>query len=216
MTDQTFNYVQVEAALCVWEWMTDRHRMADASTGPVKDLLDLWYGVGAGQMRNLAARVAPAVETLYQELCAEIGEDDLRDVYCAYDWDFVPAVCERMDWAGQMTSACYTAGGLLALPETLKPDLVKEFGELKAKQDADRAEREKLEAYKAECRTAAGRLWGYPGLVDDDPETIRRAFENGDDPAELIEQLGDELDLDRPDPITAQERAEQYPVRDNS
>ena len=203
----TFTAAQVEAALCIWEWMQDRNGMVDSAF----DMLELWGGVGTSQMRDLAARCSPAVEALYRELCTEIGEDELRDVYPAYDWDFLPTVCEKLDWSGDMTAACYRSG-LIALPDTVKPALLAEYAELKAKQDAAKAEREKLQEYKRRCRLAAGRAWGYPGLVDDDPETIRQAFERGDDPAELIEVLGVELDLTRPDPMTAEQLAEEYPA----
>lgn len=218
MTNQTFSAVQVEAALCIWEWMLESRQweMKDAAAigaAPWQPaLVQLWENVGTSQMRDLAARVAPAVEALYGELCAEVGEDELRQVYCAYDWEFIPAVCMLLDWSDDMVAASYR-NGLIALPDTVKPALLAEYAELKAKDDAARAEREKLAAYTAECRNAAGRIWGYPGFVDDDPETIRRAFERGDDPAELVEVLGSEFDLARPDPITAQSLAEQYPAR---
>lgn len=191
MTDVSLNYPQAEAALCIWEWLCDRHRMADATTGPAHDMLMLWEDVGSAEMRNLAIRLATPAEAFYTVLCNELGEDYVRHVFTAYDWEFIPHLCMGLDWAGDLRTACYMPSAL-----TLPPTMAAHF---------------KSALWHAEARTAAARIWGYAGLLDDDPDGARAAFERGDDPTGYVYATGSELGLAEPDPYTAATLAKQHP-----
>lgn len=185
------NALQVEAALCIWEELLARHNQADGEPWAAP-MNALWEAVGTGQMRNLVARVAPAVEAFYTELFAKHGDALRLHAFPSYDWDFIPAVCAGLDWSGDMTTACYMPHAI-ALPDTMAAHI--DFA-----------------IWREAATRAAGRIWGYPGLVDDDPETTRRGFDSGDDPAAFIKSLGEELDLAEPDPMTAADLAKQYPA----
>jgi hypothetical protein len=57
-----------------------------------------------------------------------------------------------------------------------------------------------LESYMEAARKEAKRRWGYPDMVDEDPEVFKKAFEAGEDIEELVQNFGEELDLMDPGP----------------
>jgi hypothetical protein len=69
-----------------------------------------------------------------------------------------------------------------------------------------------FDKWKANAKRAAGRLWGYPELIDDDPEAARAAFDAGEDYARYVLELGEELDLIVPDPFTVETLKRLYPL----
>lgn len=69
----------------------------------------------------------------------------------------------------------------------------------------------KWREWERKARSAAGRIWGYAELIDDDPEGAARAFNEGVAPEEYIREIGTDLDLITPDPYTAADLARLYP-----
>lgn len=207
-----YNSGDCHTALMIWEWVLDHARQQDATEGPIKDMNDCIQGVGYGQMRDNVLRIAPAVERLYAEIIAEIDEDEFRDVFTAYDWEFVPAVCELMDWKGEMLQASYRTGPI-SLPEGTKGKILAAYNVIAEDRKVDAADRAARAEYKAKARAWAGRLWGYEGLVDDAESDIDYAYRRGETDIEaLIQKIGDELDLSEPDEMTAEYLKTQYPV----
>ena len=46
-----------------------------------------------------------------------------------------------------------------------------------------------------DARHSSVEIWGYDGLIDDDPERAVQAFLHGEDPERFILELGEALDL---------------------
>jgi hypothetical protein len=78
---QVFNSCEVEAALCVFEWMMASHTMTP------------WFeGTGWAAMRSVAADVGVWCNSLYEHLPKKWVEGR------AWDWDIIPAMLDQLDW----------------------------------------------------------------------------------------------------------------------
>lgn len=87
-TPKSFSYDDVEAAMCIWEWLFDDNKN--------ETIAKLFETYGTGGMRSATIQISSTVEAAWQitqerELPAGIGED-------SFDWEFVPAVCRVLDW----------------------------------------------------------------------------------------------------------------------
>lgn len=49
--------------------------------------------------------------------------------------------------------------------------------------------------WAASARASSVVIWGYDGLIDDDPEEAVQAWLHGEDPERFILELGEGLDL---------------------
>ena len=45
------------------------------------------------------------------------------------------------------------------------------------------------------ARQSSVKIWGYEGLIDDDPESAKQAWRDGEDAEKYILELGESLDL---------------------
>lgn len=50
-------------------------------------------------------------------------------------------------------------------------------------------------AWCNDARRASVEIWGYEGLIDDDPETALAHYLKGDSPTDYILALGEDMDL---------------------
>lgn len=113
-------------ALCVWEHMLGVRGDPDRGT-----MLKTWNNVGTWGMRQLALDViAPWVNKVCAFIEKQAGEtgDELTAVLGmdSWDWEFVPAVMERIDWTEQGCTprdACQT-GAVMIAEAALGVDLV--------------------------------------------------------------------------------------------
>lgn len=78
----TYNTLQVEAALCVWEAMLETRQ-----SRAVMDFL--WDGVGTSQMRHHAISIGVWAEQVFVRAKADHGANVFDAI--AYDWEFIPA-----------------------------------------------------------------------------------------------------------------------------
>lgn len=51
------------------------------------------------------------------------------------------------------------------------------------------------EEWQKKAEEASDHFWSYPELIYDDPDSAKRAWEAGEDPAAYVKQLGIDLDL---------------------
>lgn len=88
---------ELEAALCVWEAMlefrSDQECGAVATSG-IQAMLAVWEELGSVQMRRFAIEIAGLVLLAYEHL-----KDDIAIDLWSFDFEFVPAVVENLDWS---------------------------------------------------------------------------------------------------------------------
>jgi hypothetical protein len=91
-----YNDEEVDAALCVWEWMLDQRATH-------VELRRAWDDCGSASMRSECVQLGRTVEQIYQLI-----DEELRGTYL-FDWEVVPAI---------MAQAVFlTEGGYVVLPE---------------------------------------------------------------------------------------------------
>lgn len=82
----SYSPLQMEAALCAWEWMLGK--WDDAL------LKELWEGVGSSAMRFCSIQAGDIAHRTYEHMKAQ-GYEFIG----AYDWEFVPDVLAKLDWS---------------------------------------------------------------------------------------------------------------------
>lgn len=181
---KSFTVLQMEAALCAWEWMCE-NRDGDL-------LKDYFEGLGSSAMRHCSMQAGDIALQVHNHM--EARSYDFVD---AYDWEFVPAVLQKLDWQKLTDDNQYNG-------EPYKPDIHAIFcalvaADLAANTDPTRRSFQKktsdLDAYKAACRAEAEEQWSYGDLVSDHVERVTQAWDADEDPAEFIKWLGEKYDL---------------------
>jgi hypothetical protein len=172
---EMFSPLEMEAALCSWEWMFENPKH--------KIFHGVWEGLGYAAMRmcsQQAGTIVLAVHDRMTELDYEFVE--------AYDWEFVPAVLIRLDWKKLAMDNQYAG-------EAYQPDIDAIFQDMLTS-DPDRFEHnDPRTTWLNQARAAAKRLWGYPELLNEHPELFESAFEEGQKAADFVEELGKDLNL---------------------
>lgn len=82
---ETFTTLQMEAALCAWEWMCENrdHEL----------LKEYFEGLGSAAMRHCAMQAGDIALRVHEHM-----ESQGYEFMNAYDWEFVPEVLRRLDW----------------------------------------------------------------------------------------------------------------------
>lgn len=83
---ESYTPLQMEAALCAWEWMLEN---ADGAL-----LKELWEWVGSSAMRSCSTQAGDIAKRTYEHMEAQGYE-----FVGAYDWEFVPDVLAKLDWS---------------------------------------------------------------------------------------------------------------------
>lgn len=180
----SFTYIQVEAALCAWEWMLDntKHEIFG----------NMFEDLGYSAMRMVSVQAGNIAAQVHDHMQAQGYE-----FTSAYDWEFVPDVLVRLDWNALTEDNQYSGA-------PYQPDIHAIFVAMVA---ADKAHQtnprlrdfQKLAAkpdeWIATARAEAERQWGFGDLVSDHPERVTSAIANGENPAEFVKWLGEKFDL---------------------
>ena len=192
MTEKdTFTYLEVEAALCIWEWINDVTLGDERYI--IQDWKDLRDSVGSLEMRHASAiTYAPWLLKVY-DICTA----DKRDPFScmSYDWEVVPLIMSRCLYEG-----------LPALAADCLPEPADVARSLVAALDK--------QAWMRDVRRACKHLWEYEGLADDAATLFDSYFDAGDSPLVAAEQAGLDFDLSTLDPMTAQARGPFVPWYD--
>lgn len=88
---------ELEAALCVWEAMLEfrsDQECGAVATSSIQAMLAVWEELGSVQMRRFAIEIAGLVLLAYEHL-----RDDITIDLWSFDFEFVPAVVENLDWS---------------------------------------------------------------------------------------------------------------------
>jgi hypothetical protein len=169
-----FNYLDMEAALCVWECLNE-WTLGDSINGPGQPAwIELREGIGAAEMRHQSIALGKWCLEIF-DICTKRDRDFFDGV--SYDWEVIPLILRYAEdaegrpviYAEHLPSAEQTA--LLVAHQHLRNEFVRS------------------------CRHEAQKQWAYGDLVEDNPPDIDKGFESGDEPAAFIKQLGESLDL---------------------
>lgn len=104
----TYTTGDVEAALCVWEWVLDRTLITTEDSHPALNEYRETYGTA--QLRSDCVDIGVWVDKVYNLL-----DEDTKDRHC-FDWDVVPEIMEHV-----------TFGAPLPEPETIAPLVAKQL-----------------------------------------------------------------------------------------
>jgi hypothetical protein len=85
----SYTPLQMEAALCAWEWALENTKHAVF----LNDDETLFESVGTGAMRHCSIQAGQIALQVYDRMEAK-GVEFIG----AYDWEFVPEVMVRLDW----------------------------------------------------------------------------------------------------------------------
>ena len=182
--NELFTALQMEAALCAWEWMCENR---DGAL-----LKEFFEGLGSSAMRHCSMQAGDIALQVHDHMTAQGYE--FAD---AYDWEFVPSVLLKLDWEKLTDDNQY--GG-----EPYRPDIHAIFLAMYAadkSREIDPIRRSfqktglQLSEHISMCRLEAEKQWGYDDLVSDHPEKVRQAWLDKTDPAEFIKWLGEKYDL---------------------
>lgn len=180
---QSFTCLQMEAALCAWEWMCENrdHEL----------LKEYFEGLGSSAMRHCAMQAGDIALLVHSHM--GVRGYEFAD---AYDWEFVPGVLVRLDWAKLTDDNQYSG-------DPYKPDIHAIFcamvsADLAANTDPQRRSFQKKDdtaIWITKARAEAEKQWGYGDLISDHPEKVTAAMERDEDPAEFIKWLGEKYNL---------------------
>ena len=175
MTDKTFTYLEMEAALCVWEELLERQGKPGN-----EDITQLFEGVGSSAVRASAHVIGAVVLAVHNRMT-----DEGYEFVGAYDWEFVPAVLQQLPIPEMVLAYQYGQ----KLPAT---DIGAIWAAVRAELESDLS---KMPTWTERARAAAQRLWHYPDLVSDHPDLAAEAEAKGEDPVKFVKELGEELEL---------------------
>lgn len=167
-----YTHLEMEAALCVWEWINDV--TLDDTPQMIEEWVTLREGVGSVELRHQSIVLGKWCLKIYDLLTKQDGSFFEA---MAYDWEVIPMM---------MRYASDPAGVPAIYKESLPdPNAI-----------AQLVAREVLfQRYVWDCEREADKQWKYRDLVSDHDDVIERAFEDGEEPAAVIKDLGEELEL---------------------
>jgi hypothetical protein len=170
---ESFTRLEVEAALCVWEWICEVTVCAEEGKD-LKNWTELREGVGSAELRYQSVTLGQWCLKIY-DICKARDEDIFDGM--AYDWEVIPEIMmHAVD--GDGAAIIYAEG--LADPKVV----------------ADKVFRwAKLHDFTISCRMEARKQWAYEELISDHPERVEQSFDMGEKPADFVKWLGEKYDL---------------------
>lgn len=188
---KSFTPLQMEAALCAWEAMIEwRWNDESAKRNPdsfpefQQDMNDQWEGIGIAGMRSVSIQAGHIAERVYA-LMERAG----YEFHSAYDWEFVPAVLSRLDWAALCSDNQFNG-------PIYRPRLAPILKDMLAKHASDFAGPVLPETkWLDRARTMAETIWCYSGLVDDHIERFQSYRKAGCEPLQAVKEIGEKYDL---------------------
>ncbi len=170
-----FTDLQMEAALCAWEYMLEQRDSAA--------LAPFFEGHGTAGMRLVAIGAGEAALAVYDHMEA-LGLEFTE----AYDYTFVPGVLDRLDWTKLVNHRLYAG-------EPYSPELATILDQIRAENPTAFYNDDPKEAWLRRATAEAQRLWAYPGLITENPELADKAFDRAENPEAFAKAQGEYLDL---------------------
>ena len=156
----------IEASLCVWEWLLSSER--DELYESVAD------GIGSPGMRMVSVQAGQIVLSVHDLMEAR----GLEFTY-SYDFDFVPAVLEQLDWPTLVENNQYG-------DRTYRPDPAPMLDHMLKTMPNHFSDR-----WLYDAKREARKQWNYEDLVSDHEDKIDRT----ETPAEWVKRIGEKYDL---------------------
>lgn len=166
-----FTYLEMEAALCVWECINDWTVNADKQD---EGWTALRQSVGSVEMRHASIPLGVWCLAVF-DLCTKDDRDFFDGI--AYDWEVIPMIldhCRDAEGAPVIEQAHFPATQIVA-PKVMA--------------------RHRQNEWMREARGQAEVQWAYADLITDHPEAVQAAIEAGEDPAKFVRELGEDLSL---------------------
>lgn len=158
--------VNIEAALCSWEWILEK--ADDPRIDPHFD------GLGSPGMRMVSVQAGQIVLTVY-----DLMEARGLEFTFSYDFDFVPAVLDQLDWEKLTENNQYGDGTYRPDPAPLLEHMLKTMPD----RFSDR--------WMTDATSEAKKQWSFPGMLDEFEDRIDRT----ETPAEWVKRIGEKYDL---------------------
>lgn len=180
----SYTTLQMEAALCAWEWMCENREH--------EQLKPHFESHGSAVMRHCSMQAGDIALRVHDHMTAQGFE-----FVDAFDWEFVPGVLLRLDWQSLIQDNQFAG-----LPYQPDPHAIfcAMFAEDRARYTeathrAFHKTKVSSEWWVQEARAAAEAQWCYADLISDHVDAAKIAWEKGEDPISFSRELGEELDL---------------------
>ncbi len=176
-----YNALEMEAALCMWEHMTENRESEQFARG--------FDWVGSPGMRHVAIAAGKITLAVFYEM----EKADHEICGGSYDFDFVPAVADLIDWpklveADQYKGPAYEPDAA-AMFATILADNPALFGEDEASKARAKA------SWYEQARRASVKLWAYVELVADHEERFESYRLAGQSAEEAAREIGEKYEL---------------------
>lgn len=174
-TAPKFTDLEMEAALCSWEHLIEQRES--------KTYAPLFDQNGTAAMRTGAIYAGAIALGVYDHMEAQ-GYAFVE----AYDFEFIPAVMDRLDWQKLIAHRLYSGVTYAPSPASILDQLLEAMPNAFEKSPS-------AEQWMQRAEAEADRLWSYAALISDHREVAERARKDGDTPEDFAKALGEELDL---------------------
>ncbi|WP_378952140.1 hypothetical protein [Mesorhizobium sp. ANAO-SY3R2] len=180
---QFYTPLEMEAALCAWEFLLDHENLPEEKRVPA--IAGAFGSMGYAAMRHVSMQAGAIALAVHDHMETNDYEHDGG----SYDWDFVPSVLVKLDWLHLVQDNQYSG-------EPYRPDIPTLFELVLADLGDQITKRDRAAEWMAKARRECHKQWGYAELIDDHEERTRVAFEAKQDPAEFVRLLGEKYDLE--------------------
>ncbi len=167
-----FTYLDMEAALCVWECLNDWTLLDSNMSRP--EWVELRDNIGSVEMRHQSIALGQWCLAIY-DACKSVTPDIFDMI--SYDWDVIPMILGFAEKDGK--PLIYEAD----LPSVA--DVAKLIPVQMAKDE-----------WMNEARAEAMKQWCYPGLIDDHAEATAQALRDNESPSAFVKWLGEKHGLE--------------------
>lgn len=172
-----FTYLEIEAALCIWECLNDWTASNTTHKEKWKELRD---NIGTVELRYQTIELAQWLIDVYN-YCIECNKDIFDDM--PYDWDVVPLI---LDHAQDEDGYPVIYKDMLPNPKDTSKKIISELNQNK---------------WINEAINFAEKLFSYKGLITEEIEMAKKAFLQGEKPIEYVKRIGKKHDLNFNDVI---------------
>lgn len=170
-----YTMIEVDAALCAYEYMLDRMNAAP--------IAPFWEAFGSAGMRACSPQAGRIVDAVYRQM----QDEDYEFLEC-FDYEFVPAVLDRIDWKALTDDNQFTG-------QPYKPDIEDLFDTLVEAMPHKFHKTDPKAEWMAKAKAECIKQWQYADLVTDHQDRTDAACQEGQDPAEFVRWLGEKYGL---------------------
>lgn len=160
-----FKQIEVEAALCAWEDMCERRDSAL--------LRPHFEHLGSAAMRMVSQQAGYIAMQVY-----DLMETRGFEYIGAYDWEFVPAVLNRLNWTLLCEDNQYAGPPYEPDLDVILDDMMATMGDFS-------------DSWLENAKREAKKQWKYEALVTDHEDKIDRT----ETPAAWVKRIGEKYDL---------------------